>query len=239
MKRNLVVFTGAGISKESGIPTFRDTADGLYLDTSIEEAVTKEGWKKNRQLVIDFHNKLRKGIVNCEPNKAHTILKNLEEKYNVTIITQNVDDLHERAGSSNILHLHGELLKSRSTYPHKDSAVTFFDQIGDMDIDDKCPKGARLRPHTVFFGEEPYNVQESYEALMEADILVIIGTSLEIVYTIQLLACTQAKEIYYIDPKPSLDSLQQALYRFNKPTIKPIKQVATKGVAKLYKILTK
>lgn len=234
MKKKIVVFTGAGISKESGISTFRDADDGLWNDHKIEEVATKTGWLKNQQLVMDFHNKIRTELVDKKPNIAHTLIKDLEEKYDVTIVTQNIDNLHEKAGSSLVYHLHGELLKSRCV--SNDNVL--YDCTGDLNVGDLSPNGEQLRPHTVFFEEMPYFVQESYDALVEADILIVVGTSLEIGYTIQLLGATMAKEIYYIDPKPSL-VLESQLGIFNKPLVKYIKKKATVGMTTLFKKLNK
>lgn len=231
--KNIVVFTGAGISKESGISTFRDTNDGLYLDTDIMEIMSASGWKNKKEDVLKFHNMLREKVKECQPNEAHKLLKDLELYHHVTIVTQNVDHLHEKAGSTNVLHLHGELFKSRSTFDQ-----TIYPCEGDLNIGDKCPNGSQLRPHTVLFEEIPYNVQESYDALMEADILIIIGTSLGISYTIQLLGATQAKEIYYIDPKPS-KILEYRLSLYNKPAIKYIRKKASEGMRSLFKKLSK
>lgn len=226
---NIVIFTGAGISKESNIPTFRDTNDGLYLDTDIMEVMSVSGWKKNKPLVLKFHNHLRNEVKKCEPNLAHKLLQKLESVHNVTIITQNVDDLHERAGSTNVLHLHGEIFKSRSTLNNH-----IYPCLGDLNIGDKCEKGSQLRPHTVLFGEMPYNVDESYCALQEADILIIIGTSLSISYTIPLLGSSGPKELYYIDPEPS-----KTLQGYRLPKIKYIKKSATVGMGDLYEKLMK
>jgi len=231
--KKLVFFTGAGVSQESGIPTFRDITDGLYMDHEIEEAVTKEGWMRKRELVLNFHNTLRRKIKDVFPNEAHTLIARLEGEYQVTVITQNIDDLHERGGSSTVYHLHGELLKSRSTLNHK-----IYDCADDINIGDKCPDGSQLRPHTVFFGEEPYFIQQAYEALSEADILVVVGTSLQIGYTVLLLGATSAKEIYYVDPEPSLE-LENRLNIFNKPKVNYIKKKAVAGMENLFKKLVK
>lgn len=229
--KNIVIFSGAGVSQESGIPTFRDSNDGLYLNSSIEDAFSIEGWKKDRKFLLDIHNQLRAKMQSVQPNDAHLFIKRLEKKYNVTVITQNIDNLHEKAHSSTVYHLHGEIFKSRSTVDH-----AIFDCYEDINIGDKCPKGSQLRPHTVLFGENPYHIQESYDALMAADILIVVGTSLSIGYTIPLLGATQAKEIYYIDPEPSLD-LESVLGKWNKPKVKYIKEKASVGMAKLFKRL--
>jgi NAD-dependent deacetylase len=206
MKR-VVVFTGAGVSAESGVATFRDTGDGLWYNYKIDEVATKEGWKKDKEKVLEFHNMLRKLLPDAEPNAAHLGLVELEKDFDVTIITQNVDDLHERAGSKNVLHLHGELTKARSCYSHEMEANPKLYDVGygDINLGDKCEDhGSQLRPHTVLFGEYPYNVPESYEALSMANYLLIIGSSLPIFYTHDMLKSVNPNaKIFYIDPKPN------------------------------------
>ena len=149
MKNKIAVLTGAGISAESGIKTFRDS-DGLWENYSIEEVATFDAWQRNPKLVLDFYNQRRRQLLTCEPNDAHQQLVKLEDKYNVQIITQNVDDLHERAGSATILHLHGELLKVRSTLDEN----LIYEWHSDLNIGDKCQKGVQLRPHIVWFAEQ-------------------------------------------------------------------------------------
>lgn len=214
MKKKIVVFTGAGISKESGVETFRDTKDGLWNNHKVEDVCTLEGWRKDREKVLNFYNDRRRQMPTVQPNDAHKALVKLEEDYDVTIITQNVDDLHERGGSSNIIHLHGELTKARgSMYNHKPSPIDEVIDIGynDINIGDKCPTtGSQLRPHIVWFGEYPFNVDEAYGAVYNADILLVIGTSLQISYTLDLLTNVRQRvsddsnpcRIIYIDPSP-------------------------------------
>lgn len=224
MKKKIVVFTGAGVSKESGVLTFRDSVDGLWENHNIDDVCTPSGWKKDREKVLNFYNDRRRQLPTVEPNSAHTGLVKLEDKYDVTIVTQNVDDLHERAGSSKILHLHGELTKARGTLSSKETIV----EIGynDINIGDKCEiTGSQLRPHIVWFEEMPFNVEESYDAITEADVLIIIGTSLMIGYTLNLLSSVNGDcKIYYIDPQPSryLDHLGKDITYIEKP--------ATEGV---------
>lgn len=209
-KKKIVIFSGAGISKESGVQTFRDSVDGLWENHKIEDVCTLDGWRKNREKVLNFYNERRRQLPTVEPNDAHKALVSLEDKYDVTIVTQNVDDLHERAGSTNVIHLHGELTKARSSfYNHKPSPIDNVINIGynDINIGDKCPvTDSQLRPHIVWFGEYPFNVDEAYSAIYEADILLIIGTSLQITYTIDMLSnvkkVPEQTEIYYIDPSP-------------------------------------
>ena len=223
MKKKIVVFTGAGVSKESGVLTFRDSVDGLWENHNIDDVCTPSGWRKDREKVLNFYNDRRRQLPTVEPNSAHTGLVKLEDKYDVTIVTQNVDDLHERAGSSKILHLHGELTKARGSLSSKDT----IRDIGydDINIGDKCKNGSQVRPHIVWFEEMPFNVEESYEAMIEADVLIIIGTSLMIGYTLNLLSSvSDTCKIYYIDPQPSryLDHSGKDITYIEKP--------ATEGV---------
>lgn len=208
MKKKIVVFTGAGLDKESGINTFRDSVDGLWENYSIDDVCTPSGWKKDREKVLNFYNERRRQLPTVQPNQAHFDLVKLEDKYDVTIITQNVSDLHERAGSSKVLHLHGELTKARSSlYDPKKTLLDTIIDIGydDINIGDTCEiTDSQLRPHIVWFEEYPFNVEESYQSIGDTDILIIVGTSLNITYTIQLLAniCEECK-IYYVDPNPN------------------------------------
>ena len=227
MKKKIVVFTGAGVSRESGVLTFRDSVDGLWENHKIDDVCTPSGWKKDSEKVLNFYNDRRRQLPTVEPNSAHTGLVKLEEKYDVTIVTQNVDDLHERAGSSKILHLHGELTKARGTLSSKETIV----EIGynDINIGDKCEiTGSQLRPHIVWFEEMPFNVEESYDAITEADVLIIIGTSLMIGYTLNLLSSVNGDcKIYYIDPQPSryLDHLGKEITYIEKPATEGVKDV--------------
>ncbi len=198
-KRKIVVFTGAGIDKESGIDTFRDIKNGLWYNYNVEEVATAAALKKNPAKVNEFHNMLRAKLKDVEPNTAHTGIVVLEDKFDVTIVTQNVSDLHERAGSTKVLHLHGELYKSRSTF----NPNLIYDCYDDINIGDKCEKGSQLRPHTVLFDEYPYNFEESEKAIRECNYLLIIGTSLQIGYTTTLLSVVNKNaKIYYVDPAP-------------------------------------
>lgn len=228
--KKIAVFTGAGISAESGVPTFRDSENGLWYNYNVEDVATIEGWRKDKKKVLDFHNIVRSDMKNYAPNDAHKLLAKLEEKYDVTIITQNIDNLHERGGSSKIYHLHGELNKSRSTVkPH-----ILYDCDGDINIGDKCEFGSQLRPHTVLFGEMPYYVDEAYEAVINCDYLLIIGTSLNILYTIQLLfAVNRDAKIIYIDPNPSEALTYKGL------NVKYIRKKAVEGVTKIVDKLMK
>lgn len=176
MKTKLVAFTGAGISAESGIKTFRGS-NGLWEEYNINDVATPQGWEKNMSLVLDFYNKRRRQILEAEPNKAHYALAALEKKYDVLIITQNIDDLHERAGSKNVLHLHGEILKSRST---TDPSLIYKIRGSELCIGDKCERGSQLRPHIVWFGENVPEMENAYLCADQAEIFIVTGTSLEV-----------------------------------------------------------
>jgi NAD-dependent deacetylase len=199
MKKKLVVLTGAGISAESGIKTFRD-ADGLWEGHNVLDVATPEGWHKNPELVLDFYNQRRKQLHEVQPNLGHQILATLEQDFDVQIITQNVDNLHEKAGSSNVLHLHGELLKVRST----SNQNYILDWETDLNLGDYDNKGYQLRPHIVWFGEEVPALEEAVEIVQKADILIIIGTSLQVYPASGLMHYAKPSvPVYYIDPKPA------------------------------------
>ena len=174
--KNIVVFTGAGISAESGIKTFRDTG-GLWDEYDIKDVATPEAWERNPILVLDFYNARRKQVMEAQPNTAHKALVELEKKFNVQIITQNVDDLHERAGSKKVLHLHGEIMKARST---ADPSIVHTLKSSNLLLGDKCKKGSQLRPHIVWFGELVPNMELAYLLVEKADILIVTGTSLNV-----------------------------------------------------------
>ena len=199
MKKKLVVLTGAGISAESGIKTFRD-ADGLWEGHNVNDVATPEGWRKNPKLVLDFYNKRRQQLKEVQPNLGHQILSELENDFEVQIITQNVDNLHEKAGSLNVLHLHGELLKVRSTINRN----YILDWEIDLNIGDVDDKGNQLRPHIVWFGEEVPALEQAVTIVEKADILIIIGTSLQVYPAAGLMNFAKPSiPVYYIDPKPA------------------------------------
>lgn len=195
----IAVLTGAGISAESGIKTFRDS-DGLWEGHDIYEVASPQGWQKNKSLVLDFYNKRRAQLAEVKPNKAHFALAKLQEKYEVVIITQNVDDLHERAGSKNIIHLHGELTKSQSTI---NPNLVYDIGTKPINLGDKCEMGSQLRPFIVWFGEAVPKIVVAMDEVKTSDILIIIGTSMQVYPAAGLVeyAKTDAP-IYYIDPKP-------------------------------------
>ena len=225
-KKRIVVLTGAGMSAESGIKTFRD-ADGLWEGHDIEEVATPQGWYKNPELVLDFYNQRRKQLLKVKPNKAHNLLKLLEEKYKVHIITQNVDDLHERAGSKNVIHLHGELRKVRST-AHEN---LIYDWDADLKLGDLCDKNFQLRPHIVWFGEAVPNLTIAEQITQTSDILIVIGTSMQVYPAANLIyAIKNRTPIYFIDPKPNISE-----NHFENLTI--IAESATLVMEKLYRLL--
>jgi len=224
--KKLVVFTGAGISQESGIKTFRDFG-GLWEDYDIMEVATPEAWAKNPELVLEFYNKRRKQALEAKPNRAHEIIAELEKHFVVQIITQNIDDLHERAGSTNVLHLHGEITKVRSV------ATEEIYTIGDKPtfINDFCKDGHQLRPHIVWFGEEVPNMEVAQELAKTADILLIVGTSLNVYPAAGLVHETSEKcDKYLIDPSDSMTTTSIKNVTF-------INEKATKGVAIVASIL--
>ncbi|MFK5855301.1 MAG: Sir2 family NAD-dependent protein deacetylase [Bacteroidota bacterium] len=196
--KKIVILSGAGMSAESGVSTFRDS-NGLWRNHRIEEVASPIAWENNQQLVLEFYNLRRKQLFEVEPNQGHKWLVKLEEKYNVQIVTQNVDDLHERAGSSNVLHLHGELKKVRST---RDPELVYTLDHWELKKGDKCELGSQLRPHIVWFGESVPMIETAMSIVKTADILIVIGTSM-VVYPAASLINFVGNDIpkYYIDPK--------------------------------------
>ncbi len=201
-QKKVVVLSGAGMSADSGLKTFRD-AGGLWEGHDVMEVASPQGFARNPELVMDFYNQRRRQLLNATPNAGHLALADLEMEYDVDIITQNVDNLHERAGSTKVLHLHGELLKVRSLgNPHK-----ILDWEGDLNIGDLCDEGHQLRPHIVWFGEEVPLLGEAAHITSKADILIVVGTSLQVYPAASLIhyAPTSAL-LYFIDPNPNLSS---------------------------------
>jgi NAD-dependent deacetylase len=197
MKR-LVILTGAGMSSESGIKTFRDSG-GLWEEYDVSEVATPEGWSKNRDLVLRFYNERRRQLEGCEPNKGHTGLADLEKYFDVQIITQNIDNLHERAGSTKVLHLHGELTKARSTV---DPSLIYDIGYKDINPGDNCEKRSQLRPHIVWFGEEVPAMNEAVNLAGDADIFVVVGSSLNVYPAAGLISYAPKKaSLWLIDPK--------------------------------------
>lgn len=224
--KNIVVLTGAGISAESGIKTFRD-ADGLWEGHNIMEIASPEGWANNPKKVLEFYNIRRRQLLEVNPNAAHYALVDLEKKYDVNIITQNIDDLHERAGSSKVLHLHGELLKVRSC----EDEELILDWREDLHPGDLCSRNSQLRPHVVWFGEAVPMFPLAAQITQKADILIIIGTSMQVYPAASLLDFkNESVPVYFIDPKPAISS---------HPSIKIIQSNAVKGVVDLVNNLLK
>ncbi len=203
--KNVVVLTGAGISADSGLATFRGDG-GLWEGYNVYEVATPEAWQRDPELVLRFYNWRRQQVRHAQPNSAHLALVELEKSFSVSVITQNVDDLHERAGSSTVLHLHGEIMKARSV---RDASVII--DLGERDIHpgDTAPDGAALRPHIVWFGEEVPVIFAALDVAQQADILIVIGTSLQVYPAASLIAAaSSAERVYVINPKmpPGLDS---------------------------------
>ena len=199
--QKIVVLTGAGISAESGISTFRDS-DGLWENHRIEDVATPEAWQRNPALVQAFYNQRRRRLGEVVPNAGHLALVALEQKFDVQIVTQNVDDLHERAGSSQVLHLHGELRKVRSE--RHEELVYAWEK--DVNMGDLCERGAQLRPHIVWFGEAVPLLEQAAQLAGEADIFIIVGTSLQVYPAASLMAYAPAHiPVYYVDPRPQVN----------------------------------
>ena len=219
--KHIVVLTGAGISAESGLKTFRDMG-GIWEKYDVYKVATPEAWKNNPELVLKFYNERRKQLLKAKPNEAHKLLAKLEKKYNINIITQNIDDLHERAGSKNILHLHGELRKARSEC---NESLIYEIEGWEIKLGDKAEDGCQLRPHVVWFGEPVPMLNKAIEIAREADIFVIIGTSLNVYPAASLINYVkQNTKIFYIDPNPN------KIYESN---IVVINKKATEGVKEL------
>ena len=227
VKKKLVVLTGAGISAESGLRTFRDS-DGLWEGYDVTQVATPRAWKKNPALVLDFYNQRRKNVLEAQPNAAHIGLAQLQDHFDVHIITQNIDDLHERAGSKKVLHLHGEIFKMRS---EADQSL-IYNIKGDINLGDKADDGAQLRPYIVWF-EEPVNMMEHAVPIVHsADIFVVVGTSL-VVYPAAGLVNYAAHHI----PKYIID--KQIPYTSSVYNVTAIEKPATLGVQELINVLTK
>ena len=216
--KNIVVLTGAGISAESGLGTFRDSG-GLWEKYKIEDVATEKAFQKNPALVLEFYNIRRRQLLNSLPNDAHFALNKLKEKYNLTIITQNIDDLHERSGSTDIIHLHGELKEARSIIDKKIYSI----KGSELNIGDYCEQGGQLRPNVVWFGEVVPNMDLAIDKVIQASVFIIIGTSLNVFPAASLIDyATKAKRIIIIDPNSS-----------NYKGIEIINEKATKAVPKL------
>jgi len=196
MKR-IVVFTGSGVSAESGIKTFRDSG-GLWEEYRIEDVATPQAWQRDQALVLDFYNQRRRQVLDAKPNAAHVAIAELQKKYDVQVITQNIDDLHERAGSKNVLHLHGEIRKSRSTL---NPSLVYDVEGTELIIGEKCTLGSQLRPHIVWFGEQVPMMDAAVSLTETADIFIVIGTSLQVYPAAGLISHAPYNAVMYlIDP---------------------------------------
>ena len=230
--KKLVILTGAGVSAESGFATFRDTG-GLWEQYDVNDVASIEGWYRNRQLVLDFYNQRRAQLKDAKPNAAHLAMADLEKDYKVSVITQNVDNLHERAGSTYVLHLHGELTKVRpenGLYDRTESEAEVIDVGYDaVHLGDLAPNGSQLRPHIVFFGESVPNINKAIDLVEQADILLIVGSSLQVYPAAGLYRYAPNDcPIYVIDPKP---------VPIADPRVTLISDVATKGMVRFRELL--
>lgn len=225
--KRLVVFSGSGISAESGIKTFREIG-GLWEEYSIYDVATPEAWQKNKTLVLDFYNQRRKQVLEKQPNDGHLACVELENYFDVDIITQNIDDLHERAGSQKVLHLHGEIRKAQSSL---NPNLTYEMDGWEIKLGDKCELGSQLRPHVVWFGEPVPKMDEAINIIGKADILVVVGTSLQVYPAAGLLNyCPNSCKVFLIDPN-ELDT--STFYQ----SIEHIKEKAGVGLPRLSKTL--
>jgi NAD-dependent deacetylase len=225
-KRKLVIFTGAGISAESGLKTFRDSG-GLWEQYKIEDVATFEAWTGNMDLVLEFYNQRRKQVMEAAPNEAHRFIADLQKTFDVHVITQNIDDLHERAGSKKVLHLHGEIMKARSTI---DPNLIYPLKTHEIKKGQKCEKGSQLRPHIVWFGEMVPEMENAYRIAEQADLFVVVGTSLNVYPAAGLLSfISHNTPKWLVDPGEfNLDYIRN---------IRHIKQTAVNGVPELKKEL--
>lgn len=229
--KKIVFITGAGISAESGISTFRDS-NGLWENYRVEDVASIEGYYRNPQLVIDFYNTRRRETIKCKPNEAHKLVAQLEENFNVVVVTQNVDNLHEQAGSTNVIHLHGELMKATSSDSPNDPdcIVSLPEDNPDIHIGDKAKDGSQLRPFIVWFGEAVPMIEKAAEEVADADIVVVVGSSLQVYPAAGLIHYANPDApLYVIDPKPvNAHTLGEVHY---------IRNVASKGMKELVDIL--
>jgi NAD-dependent deacetylase len=225
--REMVILTGAGMSAESGISTFRDTG-GLWEQHKVEDVATPAGWLRNPTLVLNFYNQRREQLLTARPNGGHTTLAELEKDFDVRIITQNVDNLHEQAGSTHVLHLHGELMKVRSTSPSEE-VFELTSENYKTHLGDKCPKGFQLRPHIVWFGEAVPEIENAIQVVEQADIFVIIGTSMQVYPAASLINYVKPTvPIYLIDPNEVTVGTEN---------VTVIQKGASEGMLELKKIL--
>ncbi len=228
--KNIVVFSGAGVSADSGLKTFRDS-DGLWEEYNVYDVATPEAWEKDFKLVLEFYNLRRKQILDAKPNAAHFAIAQLEKHYNVTVITQNIDDLHQRAGSTNVLQLHGNIKYSRSTNPSKPEKLYKING-NELHPGDLCPDGFQLRPHVVWFGEEVPLMQNALQIVEKAEILIITGTSLTVFPAAGIVyRSPKYCEKYLVDPKP--------IHLTDLKNLKQINCSAGEGIPQLVNTLIK
>ena len=229
MKQKLVVLSGAGVSAESGMKTYRDS-NGLWENYNVQDVATIDGWYRNPKMVLDFYNMLRKKLETAQPNQAHKIIAELEKYYDVVVVTQNVDDLHERGGSTNVIHLHGELTKVRPVDDDERRHVKFIG-YSDCNLGDCDSRGKQLRPDIVWFGEAVPMIQKAAEEVSTADILLIIGTSMQVYPAAGLVGYVKrGTQIYLIDPQP---------IRLDYEQFYQIQDKASAGMVRLREILLK
>ena len=221
-RKKIIVFTGAGMSAESGIKTFRDSG-GLWEEYKLEDVATPEAWQRNPKLVLEFYNQRRKQVMEAKPNEGHLILAQLEKLYDVQIITQNIDDLHERAGSKKILHLHGQIMKTQSSV---DPNLVYTMKGSEIKFGDKCEKGSQLRPHIVWFGEMVPEMDTAIEMMAHADIFITVGTSLVVYPAAGLIHYAPSTAIKYLVDPGDFDSSVLS-------NLKHIKQIASLGLKSL------
>jgi NAD-dependent deacetylase len=225
-QKKIVVFTGAGMSAESGLKTFRDS-NGLWEEYRIEDVATPEAWQKNKALVLQFYNERFIQVIQAQPNPGHFVLAELEKHFDVQIITQNIDDLHERAGSKKVLHLHGEIRKMRSSV---DETLIYPIKKQEIKLGDLCEKGSQLRPHIVWFGEMVPEMENAIDMVTQADILIIVGTSLVVYPAAGLIHYAPPASIkYLVDPGKFETSVLQGIIH--------IKKTASEGMNDLFKKL--
>ena len=225
--QKIVFLTGAGMSAESGISTFRDS-DGLWENYSVEEVCTHDAWVRQPQVLLDFYNMLRRKFKDCKPNDGHRLVASLQDRYDVQVITQNVDNLHEQAGSRNVLHLHGELMKCRADGRDNGVHYPLDPENPDIKMGDCDAHGVQLRPHIVFFGEDVPNLSHAAEIMETADIVVVIGTSLNVYPAAGLLQYAPAGvPVYLIDPKP-VHSPYREVMQIQKGASEGMRELVTK-----------
>ena len=227
-KKKILFFTGAGVDKESGVETFRDSQDGLWNNNKIEDVATPDGWRRDREKVLNFYNARRAQLKTIEPNLAHKIIADLEKDFDVTVVTQNVTNLHERAGSTNIIHLHGELTKVRSTLDPN----LIYDWTEDCNVGDKCEKGSQLRPHIVWFSENlnPKLIERSEYVAQECDVCVIVGTSMQVAPANQIPFLTKPNTLIYVVDPSDMDFYVD---KQRRPFLTHIQEVASVGMEKV------